>query len=132
MKPADGTYLQHRTLVDGGLPFFVRRQRRLEARLLPFAPLVLLEKACRADIDTLLMAAGFTANNTGVTCAGYDVLHNHRDGRTSLDRETLKAQLLAAGVHEQIIDDAIAVSTDTGDPSNYALVRPMKGAKVRT
>lgn len=120
MKTAVGTYTQVRGLAT--LPALVRKQRRLEAKIAPLEQLQADEKAVRDAIDVLLKVAGF-AKGEGVTCAGYDVVHNERAGRTTLNADTLRAN----GVSE--ID--IRFATEVGKASSFATVRPMKGAKVR-
>lgn len=119
-KPATGTYTTYPALAD--LPALVRLQRRLEAKIAPLEPLMALEKDVRDQINALLLKAGF-AKGEGVTCAGYDVVHHERAGRTTLNADTLRAN----GVPE--ID--IRFATEVGKASSFATVRPMKGAKVR-
>jgi hypothetical protein len=117
------------TLVDS-LPPLVRKQRRLEAAIVPLAPLVDDEKAVRAEIDHLLIAAGL-AKGDGVTCLGYDVTHCERVGSKRLNQDTLVLKLVAAGLAERLVIEILAASTETGDPSTWATVKPSKGAKVR-
>jgi hypothetical protein len=114
-----------------GLPTLVRRQRRLEAQIVTLGPLLEDEKAVRKEIDGLLVAAGFVKGQT-VTCLGYDVTHIVRAGQSSISGESLIAHLLAAGVEERVAVAVLIKSTETGDPSTWATVKPSKGAKVRT
>lgn len=113
-----------------GLPVLVRRQRRLEAKIVPLAPLLEDEKACRKAIDGLLVAAGL-AKSESVTCNGYDVTHNERKGQTSFDADNMVALLVRCGVDPEFVDFLVSDSTETGDPSKFATVKPSKGAKVR-
>lgn len=126
------------TLVDyagvpslAGLPALVRKQRRLEAKIVPIAPLIEQEKAVRKDIDALLVTAGF-ARGEGVTCLGYDVTHRDRKGQSSLNPDKIVEQLVAAGVKRALVLKVLFESTETGDPAQWAEVKPSKGAKVRT
>jgi hypothetical protein len=113
------------------LPALVRKQRRLEAKIAPITPLIEEEKAVRKDIDARLVTAGF-ASNEGVACLGYDVVHHERKGQRAINEDTLIEQLVALGVERKKAQKAIADSTETGDPSTWATVKPSKGAKVRT
>lgn len=127
---ADGTYLQHPTLVES-LPPLVRHQRRLEAKLGDEkGPFEKQEKAVRADIDALLAAAGLTQAEF-VTCAGYDCTRRGQKGRSVINALKLIEQLVVAGLDRVIALKAILDSTDTGEPSTWAEVKPSKGAKVR-
>lgn len=128
--PADGTFRQYPALVTT-LPPLVRKQRRLEAKIAPLTPLVEDEKACRAEIDALLVTAGIQKGE-GVTCAGYDVTHIERKGTSRLNQDTLILALVAAGLAKDTVIDILAASTETGDPSTWATVKPCKGSKVRT
>lgn len=123
-----GTYTQHPALAE--LPPLVRRQRTLEAKLVAFAPLVEDEKTTRQQIDQLLVQAGIVPGNV-VTCNGYDVMHHLRAGSQRLNQAVLVAQLVAGGVDRGFVDQAIAASTETGDPSTWASVKPSKGTRVR-
>ena len=118
-------------LVDD-LPPLIRKQRRLEARIVLLVPLSEEEKALRKEIDALLVTAGITTSGAGVTCLGYDVCHNERKGHSRLDPDVLLVQLVAAGVDRNLVLRSIAASTEVGDPSTWATVKPSKGAKVRT
>lgn len=104
------------------LPALVRRQRRLERRLARLEKVQLEEKATRDHIDALLVAAG-VEKGQGVTCLGYDVVHNERAGQARLNADKLRG----AGVAEFDIQFA----TERGKPSSFATVRPMKGAEVQ-
>jgi len=115
-----GSFLKHAALVD--LPRLVRKQRKLESQIASLEQLQTQEKAVRAQIFVLLERAGIEPKD-GVTCNGYDVVRRHRDGQARISGE----KLVAAGVSR--ID--IAFATETGKPSDYAEVKPMKGAKVR-
>ena len=125
MPPPTGTFSEHPILQS--LPALIRKQRRLEAQLRPLAHLENEEKAVRAQIDELLVAAGVVA----VTCAGYDVVHNTRAGKSSLDGEKVKALLVASGLDAEFVDQVLDQATDTGKPAQWATVRPMKGARVQ-
>jgi hypothetical protein len=123
-----GTYRQHAALAD--LPPLVRQQRTLERQILPLALHAADEKAVRASIDALLIAAGL-AKGEGVTCNGYDVTHIERAGTSRLNGDVLTEQLVAAGVDRVLVTTALSASTETGDPSAWATVKPSKGASVR-
>jgi len=124
-----GTYIQYPSLVDP-LPPLVRKQRRLEAKLAAVAQDEKDEKAVRAEIDQLLMAAGLKKSEL-VTCAGYDVRHNERDGHTALNVEKVTEQLIAAGVAPELVAQVLMESTDTGPPALFCTIKPSKGARVR-
>jgi hypothetical protein len=109
------------------LPPLVRKQRRLEGKIAPLAPLVDEEKACRKDIDALLIAAEVD----GVTCLGYDVAHVERKGTERLNHEAFIARRVARGDDRATLELDLAASTETGDPSCWATVKPSKGSKVR-
>lgn len=128
--PAAGTYLRYPSLVDP-LPPLVRKQRRLAATIASVVQTVVDEKALRAEIDALLIAAGLKKSDV-VTCAGYDVKHNERDGQKSINADILTEQLVAAGVDRDLVVTILVDSTETGEPSKFATVAPSKGAKVRT
>ena len=113
-----------------GLPPLVRQQRQLEAKILPFAPLVDQEKAIRQDINALLIKAGI-AKGDGVTCLGYDVVHLERKGTERLNQDALVAYLITFGMPAREVQEMIAACTETGEPSTWATVKPSKGAKVR-
>lgn len=127
--PPSGTFTNHPVLVDA-LPPLVRKQRKLIAKIVTVAQEVKDEEAVRKEIDALLVAAGLKKSEV-VTCNGYDVRHNERDGRTSINGETLRAQLLAVGVEADFIAKLIVTCTDTGEPSAFCTITPSKGAKVR-
>lgn len=126
--PDTGTY----TTIPGlsELPPLVKRQRSLEAKLVVLAPLVDDEKSVRQQIDRLLVAAGIVPGDA-ITCNGYDVLHNVRAGSSRLNPIIVRAQLIAKGVEPAVVEDVIASSTETGEPSTWATVKPSKGSKVR-
>jgi len=126
---AEGTFANHPTLVET-LPPLVRKQRRLEAKVAAVAQDAKDEKACRAEIDVLLVAAGLQKSDV-VTCAGYDARHSEKAGQESLNAETLTAQLLTAGLHADAIVTILKASTDVGQAAKFATVTPSKGAKVR-
>ncbi len=113
-----------------GLPALVEKQRELEGQLAALEDIAAQEKAKRDEINTLLVAAGF-AKGTGVRCLGYDVVHHARDGQTSLNQETIIAELVAAGVDAGLVDTVITLATERGEPSSYASVKPAKGAVVK-
>lgn len=129
MSPT-GTYLQYPTLLDP-LPGLVRKQRRLEATIAKVSQSVKDEKAVRGEIDQLLVAAGLQKSEL-VTCAGYDVRHNERDGASSLNPEKVTEQLAAAGVAVELIAQVIMDSTETGSPAVFCTIKPSKGARVRS
>ena len=108
----------------------MRKQRRLEAKLAAVAQAVIDEKAVRAEIDLLLLAAGCQKGDV-VTCLGYDVRHNENAARSTINPDTLVAQLVAAGLHPELVTSIVAASTDVGSPAVYCTVKPSKGAKVR-
>lgn len=108
----------------------VNKQRQLEAKILPFAPLVDQEKAIRQDINDLLIKAGI-AKGDGVTCHGYDVVHVERVGSTRLNQDMLASYLIQFGMPAQEVQEMIAACTETGEPSTWATVKPSKGSKVR-
>ncbi len=124
------TYLLKPALVDA-LPPLVRKQRKAEARLVPFEVLAEQEKAIRFEIDALLQQAGFDSNGQFVTCLGYDVVHNERKGHTSTDLKALEELLVFGGVKRELVQQALAQATTTGEPSKFALVKPCKGSTVR-
>lgn len=124
-----GTFTTHPGLSD--LPPLVRRQRTLEAKIVALAPLVDDEKTIRHQIDRLLVDAGIVPGDL-VTCNGYDVMHHLRAGSHRLNKDMVIAQLVAGGVDRDFIDKVIASSTETGDPSTWATVKPSKGTRVRS
>jgi len=109
------------TLIAALTPL-VRRQRRLEKQIAPLEDLQAKEEACRKAIDALLLEAGF-ASGDSVRVGGYDVKHNERRGRTSVNADKLRG----SGVPE--LD--IQLATETGQPAKFATVKPAKGATVR-
>jgi len=127
--PATGTFLEHPVLREA-LPPLVRKQRRLALTIAAVAPAVVDEKATRAEIDALLVAAGLKKSEL-VTCLGYDVRHNERDGQTSINAEKLIAQLVETGMAERLARELLAYCTETGEVAKFATVTPSKGAKVR-
>jgi len=122
---AVGTYLDYPAL--GPLAPLVQRQRQLEAQIVPLAALTVDEKAIRAQIDALLIAAGVEK----VTCNGYDVAHVERAGSQRLNQDVLTEQLIGAGFERARVVSLLADCTETGEPSSWATVKPSKGAKVR-
>ena len=126
---AEGTFTNYPVLVEA-LPPLVRKQRRLAQQIAAVAAAVVDEKALRAQIDALLLAAGLKKSEL-VTCLGYDVRHNERDGQTSINEEKLVAQLVDAGIPERTAREILAYCTETGEPARFATVTPSKGAKVR-
>jgi hypothetical protein len=126
--PDVGSFTAHPELA--ALPPLVRKQRTLEAKIAPLAPLVEDEKKVRSDIDSLLLAAGITKSEH-VTCNGYDVAHVERVGTSRLNQEALTLLLVKAGLSLDAIALAFTACTETGDPSMWATVKPSKGAKVR-
>lgn len=129
MLMAEGTFTNHPSLVEP-LPPLVRKQRRLAQKIAAVAADVVDEKAVRGQIDQLLVAAGLTKSEL-VTCLGYDVRHNERDGQTSINAEKLVAQLVETGMAERLARELLAYCTETGEPAKFATVTPSKGAKVR-
>lgn len=113
------------------LPKLVRQQRRLEGKIAALGPLLEDEKAVRRSIDLLLVSAGI-AKGDGVTCLGYDVVHNERKGQTSFDAENMVALLVRCGVDPEFVEFLVRDSTEIGEPSKFCTVKPSKGAKVRT
>jgi hypothetical protein len=112
------------------LPPLVKKQRRLAAQIATVAEAVKDEKAVRADIDGLLVAAGLQSRDV-VTCAGYDIRHNEKAGQSSINGDVLTEQLVAAGVDRDLVASTITAATETGQPSAFCTVTPTKGAKVR-
>lgn len=127
---ATGTFLEYPSLVHA-LPPLVRKQRRLEQKIAPLPPWVEEEKALRAEIDALLRIAGLKQKDS-VTCNGYDVTRRGQKGRSTINGVKLLEQLVAAKLDRAVAATIILDSTDTGDPSSWAEVKPSKGAKVRT
>ena len=126
---ATGTYVQYPSLVEA-LPPLVRTQRRLEARLAAVAQDENVDEAVRGQINQLLIAAGLEKSEV-VTCAGYDIKYNERDGQSSLNEDKIREQLIAAGVAPEFVAQVLMDSTETGEPSSFATVKPSKGAQVR-
>jgi hypothetical protein len=124
-----GTFTQYPGLI-ATLPPLIKTQRRLAARIAAVAQDVKDEKAIRQDIDRLLVAAGLTKGDV-VTCAGYDVRHNEKDGAESLNPLKVTEQLAAAGVALELIAHVLMDSTETGNPSAFTTVTPSKGAVVK-
>ena len=112
------------------LPTLVRKQRRLESKIAAVAKTIVDEKAVRAEIDLLLVAAGLEKGDC-VTCLGYDVTHVERVGTSRLNQDALVVHLVAAGLAESRVREILQTSTEVGDPSAWATVKPSKGAKVR-
>ena len=75
----------------GSLPTLVKRQRRLERRAVKAQQVLDQEKTTRDAIDALLVKVGLRKGE-GVTCLGYDVVHNERNGRTSLNADKLRGE----------------------------------------
>jgi hypothetical protein len=122
-------YTAYPTLEEA-LPPLVRKQRRLEGRIVLLVPLAEEEKILRKEIDALLLAEGFT-HGDGVTCLGYDVKHNERKGQSSLNPKTIVDLLVAGGVDEGFALKVLVDSTETADDPQWATVKPSKGSKVR-
>ncbi len=127
--PANGTFTNYPTLVET-LPPLVRQQRKLERQIAPLSPLVEEEKACRKQIDALLLAAGL-AKSEAVTCLGYDVTHCERDGSSRLNQVVVVEKLIAGGVDKDFALQVLKDSTESGEPAQWATVKPSKGASVR-
>jgi hypothetical protein len=127
--PATGTYIQYPELIDA-LPPLVRKQRRLEATIAAVAADVIEEKEVKAEIDQLLVAAGLQKSEE-VSCNGYDVRHNERDGASKLNPIKVTEQLLAAGVAHELVAQVLMNSTETGSPASFCTIKPSKGSKVR-
>lgn len=123
-----GTFTTYPALAP--LPPLVRKQRTLEAKILPLAGFVEDEKKTRAQIDALLIAAGLKRGES-VTCNGYDVTHAGRKGQESLNADALAILLVLGGVDPEFVDFALKTSLETGEASVWATVKPSKGAKVR-
>jgi hypothetical protein len=124
-----GTYRRYRALANR-LPLLVTKQRRLAARIATVADDVRDEKDLRAKIDALLIRAGL-AKGDFVTCAGYDVRHNERDGQQSINETTLTVLLMTEGIDAELIARVITAATDTAETAKFATVTPSKGATVR-
>jgi hypothetical protein len=123
-----GTFTTYPSLA--GLPPLVRVQRRLEAKIVPLAPLLEDEKACRKAIDALLVTAGLQKGES-VSCNGYDVTHVERVGPSSLNQEWIVARLVALQIDVAVAWKILADSTETADDAKWATVKPSKGAAVR-
>ncbi len=123
-----GTYTAYPALA--GLPALVRKQRRLEAKLVPLVALIDDEKAVRKAIDALLIKVGL-GRGERVTCYGYDVIHRGRDGQSSLNADKILEQLVAKGIDRALVLEVLFEATETGEPSQWAEVKPCKGSKVR-
>lgn len=126
--PDTGTFTTYPALKE--LPPLVRKQRTLEAKILPLAPLVEQEKAVRHDIDALLIAAKIPAGE-GVTCNGYDVDHHTRKGNTSLNAEAAAILFTLGGVDPEFVDFVLTTCLETGESPRWATVKPSKGSQVR-
>ncbi len=129
-RTVTGTFARYPSLVET-LPPLIKKQRKLAA-IIAKVPRETHdeEKAVRGQIDALLLLAGLKKSDV-VTCAGYDVRHNERDGQESLNSDKILEQLVAAGVDRDKVLQVLKDSTETGNPSKYATVDPTKGAKVR-
>lgn len=112
------------------LPTLVKEQRKLEAIIAPVEPLIEEEKACRRDIDALLLRAGI-AKGESVTCLGYDVTHCSRAGNETLNPDTIVTLLLDIGVERDVAEQILKDSTDTAEDPAWATVKPSKGSTVR-
>lgn len=123
-----GTFTQYPALAE--LPPLVKRQRTLEGKIAPIAPLVDEEKAVRQQIDLLLRKAGIQKGDS-VTCNGYDVGHHERKGQSSYNTDVLIALLEGAGLEKKKVFAILIEATETGDPALWASVKPSKGSKVR-
>jgi hypothetical protein len=132
--PDTGTFTNRPRLVHGDLAALVRKQRTHAKRVAKADAAVAkdreLEKEQRAKIDALLIADGFTKGEV-VTCNGYDVRHNERDGQTWINPDTLTELLVADGVDRDLLTARVTASTEHGDVVKFATVTPSKGAKVR-
>jgi hypothetical protein len=126
---ATGTFANHPRLKKA-LPPLVKAQRALAAKIAVDPQDVKAEKAVRAQIDDLLVAAGFQHGDS-VTCNGYDVAHHKRAGEDWVNPEKVTAELRAAGLPDDVIAELITATTDTTADALYATVTPSKGAKVR-
>jgi hypothetical protein len=135
-----GTFLQYPAL--DSLPTLLRLQRTLKAKLCASIaksdparwegqPYVELEKATRKEIDALLVKAGLTARGEFVTCNGFAATHRGRDGQAALNQDKAVEQLVELGVDCEAVLGVFQACTDGGEPSTWAEVRPVKGAKVR-
>ena len=112
------------------LPTLVRKQRALEAKIVPLASYLNDEQQLRKEIDARLVAAGIPAND-GVTCLGYDVVHHERQGNAKLNPDALTAELVVAGLDRADVALMITACTERDEPSSWASVKPSKSAKVR-
>lgn len=113
------------------LPPLVRKQRRLEGKIAGLAKTIEDEKACRKEIDALLVAAGLSKSE-GVTCLGYDVVHRERKASDALNQDKAVEQLVALGLdREQVLKVFTDCTEPTGEGAKFAEVKPSKGAKVR-
>jgi hypothetical protein len=119
LAPPVGTFLKHPEL--DALPALVARQRKLAKRLAPLKDVEAADKALRAEIDGLLMAAGL-GKGDAVTCNGFTVKHNERIGQERING----AELLAAGVAVE----TVTACTHRDETARFATVDPMKGIDV--
>ena len=118
------------SVLTDALPPLVRKQRKLEALVVPLAQLSEEEKQVRKEIDALLVKAGIEKGD-GVTCLGYDVLHLERKGAERLNQDLLVERLILAGLEPARVRLILAACTEVGEPSAWATVKPSKGAKVK-
>lgn len=123
-----GTFTTYPALAP--LPPLVRKQRTLEAKILPLAGFVDDEKKIRGQIDALLIAAGLKRGES-VTCNGYDVTHAGRSGSTALNVEAAEILLVLGGVDPEFVAFVLTTCLETGEAPVWATVKPSKGAKVR-
>jgi hypothetical protein len=126
--PDTGTFTTHPALAP--LPPLVRKQRTLEAKILPLAPLVEDEKKVRQAIDALLIAAGLKRGES-VTCNGYEVTHAGRSGNTALNVEAAEILFVLGGVDPEFVAFVLTTCLETGEAPFWATVKPCKGAHVR-
>jgi len=113
------------------LPPLVRKQRTAAGKIAKVAPAVEDDERLRKEIDALLLTAGLEKSDV-VTCMGYDVRHNERDGQARISPEMLTAYLTAMEWEPADIAAILTGVTQIGKVAQFATVTPTKGAKVRT
>lgn len=126
---ATGTFTKYPSLIVK-LPPLVRKQRTLAGRIATVAQDVKEDEGLRKEIDALLVTAGLKKSDV-VTCMGYDVRHNERDGQARISPLILTAYLTAMEWEADDIAAILMAVTETGKPALFASITPTKGAKVR-
>jgi hypothetical protein len=128
--PTTAPYTRYPALKET-LPPLVTKQRTLAAKIAKVAQTIKDEEAIRKDIDARLVLAGLQKSDV-VTCKGYDVRHNERDGQERISPKILTAYLTAMEWAPEDVAAILMAVTEVGQPAKFATVTPTKGAKVRT